>query len=89
MAIDKDQLRTELARPPSRHAPADSEGPGFIRRGKHDSTADGDGLAAQRRIEQLLDRGIEGVEVRMEDGRGRFHPSPRLRNLENDRRGHP
>ena len=46
MAVDKDQLRTELARPPSRHAPADSEGPGFVRRSQHDPAADGDGFAA-------------------------------------------
>jgi hypothetical protein len=31
-------------------------------------TADGDGPAAQGRVEQLLDRGIEGIQVRMEDG---------------------
>ena len=30
MATDKDQLRTEFARPPSRHAAADSEGLGFV-----------------------------------------------------------
>src|SRR5947209_12708518 len=29
MATDKDQLRTEFACPPSRHAAADSEGPRF------------------------------------------------------------
>ena len=74
MAADKDQLRTELARPPSRHAAADPEGLGFVRSGKHNPTADGDGLAAQRRVEQLLDRGIEGIQVRMEDGGCRFHP---------------
>jgi hypothetical protein len=30
--------------------------------------------AAQGRVEQLLDRGIEGIQVRMEDGGCRFHP---------------
>ena len=30
MAADKDQLRTKLARPPSRHAAADSKGLGFV-----------------------------------------------------------
>ena len=74
MTADEDQLRTKLARPPSRHAAADSECLGFVRSGKHNPAADGDGLAAQRRIEQLLDRGIEGIEVRMEDGGCRFHP---------------
>jgi hypothetical protein len=33
--------------------------------GKHDPAADGDGLAAQGWIEQLLDRRIEGIKVRM------------------------
>ena len=74
MAADKNELRTEFARPPSRHAAAHPEGLGFVGSGKHDPAADGDGLAAQRRVEQLLDRGIEGVEVRMEDGGCRFHP---------------
>src|SRR6266581_9123395 len=74
MAVDKRELRTELARVPSRHAAADSEGLGFVRSGEHNPTTDGDGLAAQRRIEQLLDRGIEGIQVCMEDGGYRFHP---------------
>ena len=75
MAADKDELRTEFARLPSRHAAADSEGPGFVRSRKHDPAADGDGLAAQGRVEQLLDRGIEGVKVCMEYGGCRFHPN--------------
>jgi hypothetical protein len=37
--------------------------------------ADGDRLAAQGRIEQLLDRGIEGVKVCMEYSGCRFHPN--------------
>ena len=68
MAVDKSELRTEFARLPSRHAPADPEGLGFVRSGKHDPAADGDRLAAQRRVEQLLDRGVEGIQVCMEDG---------------------
>src|SRR5258708_38445071 len=74
MATDKDQLRTKLTRPPSRPAAADPEGPGFVRSGKHDPGADGERLAAQGRVEQLLDRGIEGIEVRMENGGCCFHP---------------
>ena len=30
MATHKDQLRTKLASPPSRHTAADSKGPGFV-----------------------------------------------------------
>src|SRR3984893_1551414 len=74
MAADKSELRTELARLPSRHAAADTESLGFVRSGKHNPTTDGDGSAAQRRVEQLLDRGIEGIQVCMEDGGYRFHP---------------
>jgi hypothetical protein len=55
MAADKDEVRTEVARLSSRHAAADSEGPGFVGSGKHDPAADGDGLAAQGWVEQLLD----------------------------------
>src|ERR1700738_3801974 len=46
MAADKSELRTELARLPSRHAAADPESLGFVRSGKHNPTTDGDGLAA-------------------------------------------
>jgi hypothetical protein len=73
MAADKGELRTELARLPSRHAAAHPEGLGFVRSGKHDPTTDGNGLAKQRRVEQLLDRGIEGIQVCMENGRCCFH----------------
>jgi len=75
MAADKSELRTELARLPSRHAAVHPEGLGFIRSGKHNPTPDGDGLAAQRRVEQLLDRGTEGIQVCVEDGGCRFHPN--------------
>ena len=74
MAADKDELRTKLARRPSRHPAVDSEGSGFIGSGKHDPAADGDRLAAQRRVEHLLDRGVERVEIRMQNGGQRFHP---------------
>jgi hypothetical protein len=36
--------------------------------------ADGDGFAAQGRVEQLLDRCIEGIEVSVEDGGCCSHP---------------
>jgi hypothetical protein len=46
MAADKSELRTELARLPSRHAAADPEGLGFVGSGKHNPTSNGDGFAA-------------------------------------------
>ena len=76
MAADEDEVRTELARPPSRHPAAHPEGLRLIGGGQHDSAADRDRLAAQRRVKQLLDRGIEGVQVRMEDGGERPSRSP-------------
>ena len=79
VTADEGQLWTELAGAPPRHAAADPEGLGFIGSGQHDSAPDGDGLAAQGRIQQLLDRGVEGIEVCVEDGGCRFHPTaPRL-----------
>ena len=77
MPADKDELRTEFVRLPSRHAAANAEGLGFVRSGKHNPTADGNGFAAQRRIKQLLYRGIESIQVRMEDGGCRCHPTVR------------
>ena len=80
MAANKNELRAELARLPSRHTPADPEGLGFVGSGEHNSATDGDGLAAQGRIEQLLDRGIEGIQVRMKD-RGWARPGSLTRDV--------
>ena len=74
MPADKGELRTEFARLPSRHAAADPESLGFVRSGKHNSTTDGHGFAAQRRVKELLYRGIESIQVRMEDGGRPFAP---------------
>src|SRR6266852_8151594 len=74
MPADKGELRTEFARLPSRHAAADPERLGFVRSGKHNPTTDGNGFATQRRVKQLLYGGIEGIQVRMEDGGCRCHP---------------
>jgi hypothetical protein len=75
MPVDKGELRTELARLPSRHAATDPEGLGFIGSGKHNPTTDGNGFAAQRRVKQLLYGGIESIQVRMEDGGCCCHPN--------------
>jgi hypothetical protein len=72
MAANKNELRAELARPSAWHTPADPVGPGFVRSGEHDSATDSDRLAAQRWIEQLLDRSIERIQVRMKDRGSRF-----------------
>ena len=74
MPTDESKLRAELARLPSRHAAADPEGLGFVGSGNHNPSTDGNGSAAQRRVKQLLYRGIESIQVRMEDGGCRCHP---------------
>src|SRR5215469_8118532 len=72
MAANKNELRAELARPSTWHTPADPIGPGFVRSSEHDSATDSDRPAAQRWIEQLLDRSIERIQVRMKDRGSRF-----------------
>src|SRR5262249_49775220 len=67
---DEAQVWAQLAGPPSRHAAAHAGGFGLVGRGEHTPAADSDRPAAQRRVAELFDRGIEGIEVRMED-RGR------------------
>ncbi len=59
-------------RPPARHPALHAEPLGLVRGGQHDTAADGDRPAAQRRIEQLLDGRVERVEVGVQDrGTGR------------------
>ena len=74
VATDENQLRAEFARLAAGHAATDAERLGFVRSCKHDAATDRDGLAAQRGVEQLLDRGIKCIEVSVEDGCCRFHP---------------
>ncbi len=74
VAVDEDQLRAEFAGAPSRHGAVDPERLGLVGGREHHPAANGDGLAAQGRVEHLLDRGIEGIQVRVEDGGWRFHP---------------
>src|SRR5215467_3831788 len=74
MPADKDQLRTQLTSPASRHTATDSKRLGLVRGGENHAAADGDRFSAQRRVEQLLDRCIEGIEVSVEDGGWCLHP---------------
>ncbi len=60
-------------RPPSRHAAMHAERLRLIGGREHHAAADRDRLAAQRRVEQLLDRRVEGVEVGMQNGRRGLH----------------
>ena len=68
MSADKNEVGTELARAPSRHAASYAEGPRFVGGRENDAAADRNRLAAQARVKQLFDRRIKGVEVRVENG---------------------
>src|SRR5215510_9635636 len=70
MSADKNEVGTELSRAPSRHAASYAESPRFVGGREHDAATDRDGLAAQVRVEQLFNRSIKGVEVRVENGGG-------------------
>jgi hypothetical protein len=74
VATDKNQLRAKLARLPARHAAAYAESLGFVRSGKHNTAADRYRSPPQRRVKQLLDRGVEAVQISIEDGGCGCHP---------------
>ena len=74
MAAGEDQLGAEFLGRPAGHAAMHTEGLGFVGGSQHHAAADGDRLAAQFRVQQLLDRGVEGIEIGVEDGGGRLHP---------------
>jgi hypothetical protein len=68
MSADKHEVGTELPRAPSRHATSYAEGSRFVRGGQNDAAAYCNRLVAQARVEQLFDRSIKGVKVRVEHG---------------------
>ena len=65
--VDEHQVGAQSLGPPSGHAALHAESLRLVRRGQHHATADGDRSPAQRRIEQLLDRRVEGIEVGVQD----------------------
>src|SRR4030095_13028807 len=68
MSADKNEAGTELPRARPRHPASYAEGPRCVGGREHNAAADRNGLAAQARVEQLFDRRIKGVEVRVENG---------------------
>ena len=58
-----DEVRTQAPRRRATHRRADAAGLGLVARGHHHAAADGDGLAAQRRIVPLMNGGKECVQV--------------------------
>ena len=73
MAANKNEAGAKFACLAARHAALDTEGLGLIGRRENHAAADRDRLAAQARIQKLLDRSVEGVEIRVENGGDRFH----------------
>src|SRR5687768_4598324 len=74
MSADKHEVVTELPRAPSRHAASYAEGPRFVGGREHDAATDRNRLAAKARVQQLFDRRIKGVEVRVKNaGCGTTH----------------
>ena len=65
----EEEIPAKLAGLPARHATADAVAPGFIRGGQHHTAPHCDGPVPQRGVQQLLDGRVEGVEVRVQDGR--------------------
>src|SRR6185436_3494795 len=59
VSADKHEVGTELPRAASRHAAVYAEGPRFVGGREHDAAADRNRLAAQARVEQLLDRRVK------------------------------
>jgi hypothetical protein len=76
MSADKHEVGTELPRAPSWHAASYAEGPRFVGGREHDAAADRNRLAAQARVQQLFDRRIKGVQVRVENGGRGIHFAP-------------
>src|SRR4026208_1636076 len=68
MSADKHEVGTELPRAPSMHAASYAESARFVGGPEHDAAADRNRLAAQARVEQLFNRRIKGVEVRVKNG---------------------
>ena len=75
---DERQIGTQALGAPARHATLHTEPLRLVRRGQHHAAADGDGPPAQLRVQQLLDRRVEGVEIGVQDrgtGWHRVEPS--------------
>ena len=77
VATDEKEVAAELTGTPTWHTTTDAVAPGFIRSGQHHTSAYGDGPVPQRRIQELLNRRVEGIEVGVQDCRPpdwrRFH----------------
>jgi hypothetical protein len=65
--LDDDRVRAQAPRLAAAHRRADATRLGLVAGRQHDPHPDDYRAAAQARVVALLDRGVEGVEVRMQD----------------------
>lgn len=70
---NEEELRTKFACLAARHAASHPKSPGLVARRQYHPAAYGDRSPTQIGVEELLDRGIEGVEVGVKDGGKGFH----------------
>ena len=69
VAMHENQPGAKFPGPTPRHAAMHAKGLGFIGRGEDHPTTDGNRFALQGGVEQLFDRGIEGIEIGVKDCR--------------------
>jgi hypothetical protein len=81
VTADELQVGTEAACLPAGHPTVDSECLGLVRRGQDHAATDRDRCAAQTRIEELLDRRVEGIEVGVQDRRAALCHPMRVANI--------
>jgi hypothetical protein len=70
VSADEHQAGAKCSRLPTRHAAVHAERLRFIGRRQHHAAPYRDRLPSEGRIEHLLDRGVESVQVCMNDGGG-------------------
>ena len=69
VASDEKEITAKLAGPPPWHPAADAVAPGFVRCCQHHAAAHCDGPVPQRRVQELLNRRVERIEVGVQDRR--------------------
>ena len=72
--VHEDEVGTQLLGAPARHAALHAEGLGLVRGGEYDAAAHRNRAPTKLRIEELLDRRVERVEIGVQDCRQGCHP---------------
>ena len=73
MSVHEVEVGAESFGPPSRHSALHPELFRFVRRGQHHAASDSDRTSTQLRVQQLLDRCVERIEVGVKDGGTGWH----------------